>query len=507
MFCNKCGQQLPTDAQFCFKCGNMINGLIPKKPKIEICPFCKEEITEGSTKCKHCGSLLIEQKEVEEVDRAINNSSNTIYATYTIIGINVLVFILMLFDGAGLLDSNTLVHIKWGSNYSPLTLSGDWWRLITNIFIHFGIIHITMNMYCLYSVGVYLEPILGKVKYIAAYLCTGILASITSLWWHSEGVNSAGASGAIFGMYGLFLALLTTTNLIPKKIRRALLQSTVIFVVYNLVYGIKSGVDNAAHIGGLLSGFILGYLYVINHLTRRKTLDQKHSDRGIMSLIIWGVTFLFVILWKIALIDMLQRSLADQDGMYIVDQFNTRVAVIAIVCAIINAAGLAFGISGMTQANRKRHFSAFGVALNGVGVLIALSLISQFIGGGLILLTVIATGIWVFFDAERIGVRKTDEKAFTINMGPIGWALCSWLLWVIAFPIYLIKRPEFQQKFQREKQFQTPGMQPSALCVTPVSKADDQDIDQQLRKLAKLKNEGIISPEEFDQKKKSLLGL
>lgn len=202
-----------------------------------------------------------EQKQAEEVDRAMNLSGSNLYITYAIIGINVLLFILMAINGAGIIEPNSLVHISWGSNYTPLTLSGDWWRLVSNIFLHFGIIHLAMNMYCLYTVGVYLEPMLGKVKYTTAYLCTGVLASVASLWWHKDGVNSAGASGAIFGLYGLFLALLTT-NLIPKQVRQSLLQSIGIFVAYNLLYGMKSGVDNAAHVGGLVSGFIIGYLYV-----------------------------------------------------------------------------------------------------------------------------------------------------------------------------------------------------------------------------------------------------
>jgi hypothetical protein len=108
--------------------------------------------------------------------------------------------------------------------------------------------------------GVYLEPMLGKTKYIIAYLVTGIFASLASLWWHSEGVNSAGASGAIFGLYGVFLSLLFT-NLIPKQMRSSLLQSIGVFVVFNLIYGTKSGIDNAAHIGGLLSGLIIGFIF------------------------------------------------------------------------------------------------------------------------------------------------------------------------------------------------------------------------------------------------------
>ena len=201
-----------------------------------------------------------EVKQAKEVTKVMGVPGAGLIITYSIIGINALVFILMAVNGAGILDPNGLVHISWGSNYTPLTLSGDWWRLITNVFIHFGIIHIVMNSYALYMAGIYLEPMLGKTKYTVAYLCTGVLASVVSLWWHKEGVNSAGASGAIFGLYGVFLALLFT-NLIPKKIRGSLLQSIGVFVVYNLIYGMKSGVDNAAHTGGLLSGLVIGFIY------------------------------------------------------------------------------------------------------------------------------------------------------------------------------------------------------------------------------------------------------
>ena len=121
-------------------------------------------------------------QEAEEIDQAMNLSGSNLYVTYGIMAINVLMFVLMAINGAGIVETNGLIHIKWGSNYSPLTLSGDWWRLVTNVFIHFGIIHLVMNMYCLYIVGVYLEPMLGKTKYITAYLCTGVLASLVSLW-------------------------------------------------------------------------------------------------------------------------------------------------------------------------------------------------------------------------------------------------------------------------------------------------------------------------------------
>jgi len=209
------------------------------------------------------------RENAREINNTLEPADRRLYITYALIAVNILIFILMVVNGAGLIvPDNNLVYIKWGSNFAPLTLSGDYWRLVTNTFIHFGIIHLLMNMYCLYIIGAYLEPMLGRVKFIAAYFCTGILASIVSLWWHSEPVNSAGASGAIFGMYGLFLALLTT-NVIPASVRKGLLQNIGIFIVYNLVYGVKSGVDNSAHVGGLVSGFLIGYLYVINIRTER----------------------------------------------------------------------------------------------------------------------------------------------------------------------------------------------------------------------------------------------
>ena len=215
-----------------------------------------------------------ELKEAEEVNKVMNLANSNLNITYAIIILNIVVFGLMAYDGAGIFDANGLVHLKWGSNYSPLTLSGDWWRLLSSIFIHFGIIHLAMNMYCLFSIGVYLEPMLGKVKYAAAYLCTGILASLVSLWWHSEPANSAGASGAVFGLYGLFLALLTT-DLIPKTVRASMLKSIGIFIVFNLIYGMKGGVDNSAHIGGLVSGFVIGYLYLISIRQEKKGLKTS----------------------------------------------------------------------------------------------------------------------------------------------------------------------------------------------------------------------------------------
>lgn len=240
-----------------------------------------------------------QEKEAAEVDAVMNLSKSNLYTTYTIMAINILVFVLMALNGAGIFEANGLVHLRWGSNFAPLTLSGDWWRLITCTFLHFGIIHLAMNMYCLYMVGIYLEPMLGKARYIAAYLATGVLASVASLWWHTEPSNSAGASGAVFGMYGVFLALLTT-NLIPKQVRQSLLGSIGIFVVYNLFYGMKGGVDNAAHIGGLLSGIAIGYLYALSIKKEKEGREPLRWIAAVAAVAACGVAFMYLQQHKVA---------------------------------------------------------------------------------------------------------------------------------------------------------------------------------------------------------------
>jgi membrane associated rhomboid family serine protease len=180
------------------------------------------------------------------------------YITPIIMDLNILIFIIMVFSGLGFISFKAADLLAWGANFKPSTINGEWWRLVTNTFLHGGFIHLLANMYGLLFVGIFLEPRLGKARYAIIYLTTGILASIASLWWHDATV-SIGASGAIFGLYGVFLALLVT-KVFPKDFSKAFLASTLIFIGYNLLAGFTGGIDNAAHIGGLLSGFIIGLI-------------------------------------------------------------------------------------------------------------------------------------------------------------------------------------------------------------------------------------------------------
>lgn len=181
--------------------------------------------------------------------------------TPILIWLNVGVFILMAVSGVDVLQPTGADLVRWGSSYTPLTAGGQPWRLLTCCFLHIGILHLVFNMYALMQIGPILEPLMGGRQFTIAYLTAGLMGSVVSLWWH-DSVNGAGASGAIFGMYGVFLALLTT-NWLAAPVRKALLRSILTFVGFNLFVGMQSHIDNAAHIGGLLSGAFTGYGYYL----------------------------------------------------------------------------------------------------------------------------------------------------------------------------------------------------------------------------------------------------
>lgn len=210
------------------------------------------------------------------------------FITPILIDLNLIVFLLMAVSGVNILLPDNESLINWGANFGPLTLEGEWWRLLTNCFLHIGILHLLMNLFALLYIGLLLEPRLGRARFTAAYLLTGIAASMTSLWWHDLTI-SAGASGAIFGLYGVFLAMLTT-NLIEKSARRALLTSIGVFVAYNLINGMKGGIDNAAHIGGLISGLIIGYsLYPT--LKKPDLPNLKYPTVGLLAVLVLTTSF------------------------------------------------------------------------------------------------------------------------------------------------------------------------------------------------------------------------
>ncbi len=185
--------------------------------------------------------------------------SKTYLVTPLIVYANALVFVAMVIAGLSPLNPTAKELFYWGGNFRPAVADGEWWRLITYMFLHGGIMHLLMNTYALLYIGMFLEPLMGRSRFASAYLLTGVCAGLMSLGMHPFTV-CVGASGAIFGMYGIYLALLTT-KYIKQSMRRTMLRSLLFFVVFNLIMGLQGNTDNAAHIGGLLAGVAIGYAY------------------------------------------------------------------------------------------------------------------------------------------------------------------------------------------------------------------------------------------------------
>lgn len=184
------------------------------------------------------------------------------WVTQTLLWVNIFVFLMMVGYGG----SSTIMHpdprvaLVFGADYGPLTLGhGQYWRIITSMFVHFGALHLLLNMWCFWSLGRLSEQLFGSLKTLGIYFAAGVGGACLSLFMNPM-VVSAGASGAIFGLAGALAALLLTRkDMFAAEPRAALLQNIVFFVVINLALGsTMSGIDMSAHVGGLVAGFLAG---------------------------------------------------------------------------------------------------------------------------------------------------------------------------------------------------------------------------------------------------------
>ena len=221
-------------------------------------------------------------------------------ATFALVGVNLLVFAIMFRFGpvpnllhnhqwSGLLttqfDIGTLVD--FGGSATWLLLRGQWWRVLTAPFIHATVLHLLINLWCLWNLGLFGEPLLGKPGLVFVYLLTGAAGNLVSLAWNvfarSDGVV-VGASGAIFGIAGILIVLLSNRGLVKRDLSweeiRGLRTQVILFAAINLVFGLAPNllpslhtgvlarlhvgagslphVDNTAHLGGFAAGLALG---------------------------------------------------------------------------------------------------------------------------------------------------------------------------------------------------------------------------------------------------------
>ena len=204
---------------------------------------------------------FLERQRALDFYRHLFELTPRVLATKALVAANVVVFVLMALSTGALLAPDTDALIAWGSNFGPSTLDGQWWRLLTSMFLHVGVIHIAFNMWVLWDAGQLVERLVGSVGFVVLYMISGLSGSLASVYWNPY-VNSAGASGAVFGVFGALLGFIVLRgDSVPKSLLRRLRTSGFTFLALNLAIGFSvRWIDNAAHIGGMAAGFACGLL-------------------------------------------------------------------------------------------------------------------------------------------------------------------------------------------------------------------------------------------------------
>lgn len=208
-------------------------------------------------------------------------------ATYVLVGINLAVFVLMLLRHVSGVSPTPEQLMHFGANNAGSVLvHGEWWRVVTAMFVHVGIIHLATNMWCLWNLGLLAEPLMGSFGVVAVYVLTGAAGNLLSVLWNGRhiaailpqlpaGIDAAqyfppgaGASGAVFGIAGALIVLLKSPRLpVPPDELKRLRKSVIYFAAINLVIGMtisldivssRTGIsiDNSAHLGGVMCGLL-----------------------------------------------------------------------------------------------------------------------------------------------------------------------------------------------------------------------------------------------------------
>ena len=219
----------------------------------------------------------------------LNAATPRAVVTPALLAINIGIFLVMAALGIRVLGGRPDEYLRFGANFAPLTTGGEWWRLVTSTFVHFGVVHLAINMWALWDAGRLTERLFGNVGFAALYLFAGIAGGSASMLWNQQ-VIGVGASGAVFGVFGALLAYMTVQRgSIPANVINRLRASSSVFVVYSLLYGFtQAGIDNAAHLGGLVGGFATGLILArpLDPLTRHR----RNVQRALLAALLAAVT-------------------------------------------------------------------------------------------------------------------------------------------------------------------------------------------------------------------------
>ena len=252
-----------------------------------ICPDCMTFGPVGIRCPDHSGKARGAAKVVQNVQRS--TSRNPGIVTMTLIGINVGIYLLQLAGGASINANSGWIYLH-GVLFGPLVAQGDWYRLLTAAFLHYGPIHLGMNMLALWWIGRPLEDYLGPLRYLLLYLVSGLAGSAGALIANPT-VPSAGASGAIFGILGAAIVL-------ERQHTYVLGGSAITLLVVNLAFTFAvPGISIGAHLGGLAGGALA--ILALSRLGKRSAVYSRFDVVSIVSLLAIGVVSVAVAYWKV----------------------------------------------------------------------------------------------------------------------------------------------------------------------------------------------------------------
>jgi rhomboid protease GluP len=211
---------------------------------------------------------------------------------------NIGVFIWLAALNGDAMDMSGELLFDHGSNNGVLVAQGEWWRLVTCMFLHGGLVHVAVNMWSLWALGPFVEALFGSAAMLAIYMLAGIGGSIASCLWHPLG-NSVGASGAIFGLFGAIIAFfLSHRRSMPSAVFWNSMARFALLLAINGYLGLRMpNIDNAGHVGGLLFGIVCGFAAWRARGTPA-TLDTKRAVRlGLVAIALGALVFL--VPWRV----------------------------------------------------------------------------------------------------------------------------------------------------------------------------------------------------------------
>lgn len=208
------------------------------------------------------------------------------WITYSLIAVNIVVYLLMTVVGG---SESVNVLLAFGAKFNPLIALGQWWRLFTPMFLHIGIEHLILNMVTLYFIGMQIEMLFGPTRYLLLYLLSGIGGNLASFAFN-PGI-SAGASTALFGLFGAFFML--AENFKNNPYLRAYAKQFLLLIILNVAFSFVGNADLSGHLGGLFAGFLLAYIVGLP----RKGMIERH--KRILALI--ALVIIYILMWNIGL--------------------------------------------------------------------------------------------------------------------------------------------------------------------------------------------------------------